>query len=429
VTRNVRLIGLARSVIGTARDQQLSFLAAAIAYYAFVSLVPLILLALAVATLAGGGAFATRVVGVLDGFLTPEASTLLEGALTSTTGRGGATAFGLAVLLWSSLRLFRGLDIAFSRVYGAVGSVSLREQVTDALVVLVAMAVGVAATAAVGAALPLSQTPIAAVAPVLLVVALAVVFLPLYYVFPDRPVSVREALPGAVAAAVGWTLLGTAFGFYADRATTFQLYGVIGGVLLLLAWFYLGGLVILLGGALNASLAGHDRQLQQGGTRDAKRLMSDADDGDATADADGPARAGEGGDGGDGGEGVATVEPETVDYGDLAELRRDLEEFEEEIEDRTVHREELEAELRTYVRQQTRRGHARGWGPYLVLLYGTAMTLGAFYFLGGGWAVLAMVVIWLSTLGLYVLMVLVGVTTAAFGLPGRALGLVRKLRR
>ncbi len=427
MTRNVRLIGLARSVIGTARDQQLSFLAAAIAYYAFVSLVPLILLALAVATLVGGGAFATRVVGVLDGFLTPEASTLLEGALTSTTGRGGATAFGLVVLLWSSLRLFRGLDIAFSRVYGAVGSVSLREQVTDALVVFVAMAVGVAATAAVGAALPLSLVPVAA-APLLLVVSLSVVFLPLYYVFPDRPVSVREALPGAVAAAVGWTLLGTAFGFYADRATTFQLYGVIGGVLLLLAWFYLGGLVVLLGGAVNASLAGHDRQLQQGGTRDAKRLMSDADDGDATADADGPARAGEDGDG-DGDEGVATVEPETVDYGDLAELRRDLERFEEEIEDRTVHREELEAELRTYVRQQTRRGHARGWGPYLVLLYGTAMTLGAFYFLGGGWAVLAMVVIWLSTLGLYILMVLVGMTTAAFGLPGRALGLVRKLRR
>jgi len=426
VTRNARLVGLARSVIGTARDQQLSFLAAAIAYYAFISLVPLVLLALAVATLVGGPAFATHVVGVLEGALTPEASTLLEGALTSTAGRGGATVLGLVVLFWSSLRLFRGLDIAFSRVYGAVDSVSLLDQVTDALVVLAAMTLGVAVTVTVGTALPLALVPVAA-APLSLVVALSVVFLPLYYVFPDRPVTVREALPGAVAAAAGWTALGMAFGFYADRAGAFQLYGVIGGVLLLLAWFYLGGLVVLLGGAVNAALAGHDRQLQQGGPRDGKRPMSDADDGDTPTDTGGPATPGDG-DGGNRHEGVATVEPETVDYEDFAELRRGLETVEAEIEDRTVVREELEADLRQYVRQQTRRGHARGWGPYLVLLYGTVMTLGAFYFLSGGWAVLAMLVVWLSTLGLYTLMVLVGVTTAAFGLPGRALDVLGKLR-
>jgi Flp pilus assembly protein TadB len=127
-------------------------------------------------------------------------------------------------------------------------------------------------------------------------------------------------------------------------------------------------------------------------------------------------------------DGVATVEPETVDYEDLARLRRELERFEEEIEDRTVHREELEADLERYVRRRTRRGHARGWGPYLVLLYGTVMTLGAFYFLSGGWAVLAMVVVWLSTLGLYTLMVIVGVTAAAAGLPGSVLGRIREFR-
>jgi Flp pilus assembly protein TadB len=127
-------------------------------------------------------------------------------------------------------------------------------------------------------------------------------------------------------------------------------------------------------------------------------------------------------------DGVATVEPETVDYEDLAQLRSELERFEEEIEDRTVHRDELEAELRQYVRRRTRRGHARGWGPYLVLLYGTVMTLGAFYFLSGGWAVLAMLVVWLSTLGLYALMVVVGATVAAAGLPGRLLGRLREFR-
>lgn len=113
---------------------------------------------------------------------------------------------------------------------------------------------------------------------------------------------------------------------------------------------------------------------------------------------------------------------------DIDELRRELDRFEEEIEDRTVHRAEFERELERYVRQRTRRGKARGWGPYLVLLYGTAMTLGAFYLLDGGWAVLAMVVVWLSTLGLYTLMVLFGLTAAALGLPGRLVGRLRRLR-
>jgi membrane protein len=48
-------VSLVRSVVGVVRDQHLPFLAAAIAYYAFVSLVPLVLLALAVATLWADG--------------------------------------------------------------------------------------------------------------------------------------------------------------------------------------------------------------------------------------------------------------------------------------------------------------------------------------------------------------------------------------
>ncbi len=124
----------------------------------------------------------------------------------------------------------------------------------------------------------------------------------------------------------------------------------------------------------------------------------------------------------------AQREREVVTRDELRDLQEKLDTFEDEIEDRTVHRAELERDLKGYVRNRVRRGHATGWGPYLVLLYGTAMTLGAFYFLSGPWAVLAMFVIWLSTLGLYTLMVLVGVTITAVGLPGRTLDKVRNLR-
>jgi Flp pilus assembly protein TadB len=100
------------------------------------------------------------------------------------------------------------------------------------------------------------------------------------------------------------------------------------------------------------------------------------------------------------------------DDGERESLGERVSALEAELEATTVAREDLEAELRRYVRRRQRRGHARGWGPYLVLLYGTAMSIGAFYFLSGGWAILAMVVVWLSTLGLYVAFVLAGMGIA-----------------
>lgn len=106
-------------------------------------------------------------------------------------------------------------------------------------------------------------------------------------------------------------------------------------------------------------------------------------------------------------------------YRELRQLREDLDEFEDDVETRTVRRALIEEELKRYVRWRQRRGHARGWGPYLVLLYGTAMTLGAFYFLEGLWAIAAMVVLWLSTLGLYTLMILVGFGVYLLSVPGR----------
>ncbi len=122
-------------------------------------------------------------------------------------------------------------------------------------------------------------------------------------------------------------------------------------------------------------------------------------------------------------------EREFVTRDELRDLQRELEELGTDVEERTVHRKQLEGDLKQYVRRRIRRGHATGWGPYLVLLYGTVMTLGAFYFLDGGWAVLAMIVVWLSTLGLYVLMLLVGVGLTAFGVPGRVLDRLRNLRK
>lgn len=113
----------------------------------------------------------------------------------------------------------------------------------------------------------------------------------------------------------------------------------------------------------------------------------------------------------------------------LRELNADFEAFERDVRERTVDKPAVESELKGYVRAKLRRGHARGWGPYLVLLYGTVLTLAAFvFFESDGLAILAMLIIFLSTLGLYTLFVLVGVGLNVLEVPGKAADFARNRR-
>ncbi|AUG46045.1 hypothetical protein BVU17_00320 [Haloarcula taiwanensis] len=404
-----RAVSVGQEVIRTVREEEVSFLAAGIAYYMFVSLLPLLLLTLVVGTLAGGEAFAERVVSAAGDVLTPAASTLLEDALTSGAGRGGATVLGVGVTLWSALKVFRGLDTAFSRVYGTDGPDSIVGELVDGLAALGGIGIALVGLGIIGAFGTVLGVQVA-LGGLALVPVLAVAFLPLYYLFPDQKMTLREAVPGAVFAGVGWTVLGTGFNVYAAQADSYQVYGIIGGVLLLVTWFYFAGQVLLVGAAVNAALT--DRQLQQVSHRRSGKAMSeDADETDT------PPPAGTGRD------------ADALTDEELQDLREEFESFREDVEDRTLHRDEVKSDLKQYVRRRMRRGHARQWGPYIVLLYGTIMTLGAFYYLQGMWAVLAMLVIWLSVLGLYTIMIAVGVTLTATGLPGRLIDRVRDWRQ
>jgi YihY family inner membrane protein len=261
-------------LVATVRSEQLSFLAAAIAYYAFVSIFPLLLVVLAVATAVGGDAFANGVVGRISGVVTPDTTDLLYETITRASARGGATVVGLVVFLWSGLRVFRGLDVAFAAIYGDHEQASLLDQIRDALTVLLGIGLAVLAVVAVGLVAGLSGIQFVGVlAPLALVAGLTLAFLPLYYVFPDHAVTLAEAAPGAVFAAVGWAVLEAVFRLYAANATQFDLYGIVGAVLLLVTWFYFGSLLVLTGAVLNVVLADGDRpaaelvgdrQLQQG---------------------------------------------------------------------------------------------------------------------------------------------------------------------
>ena len=411
-----------RLVVDAAMDQNVTFLAAGVAYYAFVSLIPALLLLVVVASTVFGEVVAGQLLAATGDFLTPAGEEAIATAVVSAQGRSGATVLGLVVLVWSTLKVFRGLDTAFLQVYGVEEQVTFIEQLVDAASVVVGIGVGIAVMVAVGALVAAVDTlPLVDVTSVVLLpVLLTVVFLPMYFLLPYPEVSVEEALPGAAFAAIGWTVLQAGFQVYAVSAGQYQVYGVIGGILLLVTWLYVAAIVVVLGAVINVVLAEGrsaledgidvvcDRQLQHG--RDRPTGMNEESDREADGEAERPRGAPD----------VAALEAE------IDRLRAEFDEFEEDVQRRTVDRPNLESELKGYVRSRMRRGHARGWGPYLVLLYGTILTLGAFRFLDGLYAIAAMIVLGLSTLGLYTLFIIVGIGLNLLETPGKAIDYARR---
>ncbi len=247
-----------RGIIHVIRTKNVPFMAGSIAYSAFVSLLPLVLLLTIAASILGGEALVTRVQAVTENYLTPSGQSLLIDSISQAGSQTGLSILGSVVLLWGILRVFRALDTAFSAIYDTQWKNDFVNQLKDGIVVLASL--GVALFVVVGAGLALRLVPdlpfptLARGA--LLVFGLTVVFLPIYYVFPDAELSVKMILPGTVVAAVGWALLNAGFGVYVAYSSTQDLYGVIGGVILLITFLYFGALVILIGAVTNVVLMG-----------------------------------------------------------------------------------------------------------------------------------------------------------------------------
>ncbi|HWO74600.1 MAG TPA: YihY/virulence factor BrkB family protein [Bacillus sp. (in: firmicutes)] len=87
-------------------------------------------------------------------------------------------------------------------------------------------------------------------------VIIFIVFLGLYIIAPNKKVMLADAIPGAVFATIGFAVVSLAFSFYVDNFGNYaHMYGSLGGIIVLLIWFYLTSFVIIIGGEINAYMA------------------------------------------------------------------------------------------------------------------------------------------------------------------------------
>jgi membrane protein len=77
-----------------------------------------------------------------------------------------------------------------------------------------------------------------------------------YYVAPCVKQDWRWVIPGSVFAVVTWLAVSLGFKFYVENFGNYNAaYGSIGGMIVLLLWFYLSGVALLVGGEINAEIA------------------------------------------------------------------------------------------------------------------------------------------------------------------------------
>jgi membrane protein len=253
--RSRRAWSVLRAIVHEVRVENLPFMAGSIAYHAFVSLLPLlVLLVFAVSSLADA-TLTDRILTVVEVVVTPSGRGLVKDAIAAENPSRGVSLFGGAVLLWTTLRIFRGLDQAFSDLYESRPRNKILDQFGDGLVVLVAVAGAVIAAGIVRSVVRFGPGLVGSVFQTAFVVlGLSLALFPMFYLFPDVDVSVREVLPGAVFAAGGITVLESLFRLYVEVGGTARSYGILGGILVLLTWLYLVGLTVLMGAAVNAVL-------------------------------------------------------------------------------------------------------------------------------------------------------------------------------
>lgn len=84
----------------------------------------------------------------------------------------------------------------------------------------------------------------------------------LFVVAPNKKIKVIHAFPGAIIATLGWQLTSLAFSYYVENISNYSAtYGSLGAIIALMIWFYISGVMIIIGCIVNAILIRHNRRL------------------------------------------------------------------------------------------------------------------------------------------------------------------------
>jgi membrane protein len=266
------------------RADHLTDWAAALTYYAVLSIFPALIGLVALLGLFGEyPRTSDAVLGIIDKIGPSSAVDLvrgaIEGVVKSKGDAGALLGVGLLGALWSA----SGYVGVFMRASNAIYEVEegrpfwklrpLQVLVTLACVILVALvAVSLVVTGAlaraIGDAVGVGGTAVTiwniAKWPVLVLVVMTI-FAILYYTAPNvRLPGFRWITPGGVVGVLLWIVASAGFALYVANLGSYnETYGSLGGTIVFLVWVWISNLALLFGAELNAELE-RGRELERG---------------------------------------------------------------------------------------------------------------------------------------------------------------------
>jgi len=259
-------------------------LAAALTYYAVLSLFPAAIALLSLVGLVGQGPQTVKtLMDILDQIGAGTQTQTLGRALTKLANAPQAAGFafviGLLTALWSASGYVGSFGRAMNRIYEIREGrpiwklrplmllITLVSLILAALVAMALVLTGPAAKA-VGDAIGLGSTAVLVWDivkwPVILAVVIFIVAV-FYYATPNvKQPKFRWISVGAIFAILGWIVASAAFGFYVSRFGSYnKTYGTLAGAVVLLLWLWITNLALLFGAELDAELE-RGRELQAG---------------------------------------------------------------------------------------------------------------------------------------------------------------------
>ncbi|MGH2723774.1 MAG: YhjD/YihY/BrkB family envelope integrity protein [Actinomycetota bacterium] len=267
--KNSRVVRLAVAVNQRYGDDAGGYLASSIAFYGFLSLFPLILLALSVVgfVLAGNPQLQDRVANSIAAAVPGLDAIVGRNIDRLVATRAGAGIVGLVGLLWSGTGVIGAARSALGRIFRQPSTMGfLRQRVWLVLTTVWLGAVGlvtVGLAAVIGGIRVRGPGGVALVALVPVVTAALdfAMFLLAYRVLPIRRLPWRRLWPGAAFAALGWTALKVAGAWYASRMLTDApaVYGTFAAAVAAMLLLYLSARLFVYGAELNAVLVEEER--------------------------------------------------------------------------------------------------------------------------------------------------------------------------
>jgi membrane protein len=273
---------LKRAVVGF-KQKNLTDWAAALTYYAVLSLFPALFALLALLALLGEHPRTTNaLLDIVRDVGPPSAVQTFKGTIQGVIqDKGDASALlvvGLLLALWSASGYIGVFMRASNIIYEAAEEQlfwrkrPLQLVFTIAIVVLLAfVAIGLILTGrlaeVVGGVIGLGDEAVTiwsiAKWPVVVVVVTALIAL-LYYTAPNvRQRGFRFIVPGGAVALMVWTIASIAFALYVAYLGSYnKTYGTFGAVIVFLVWLYISNNALLLGAEFNAEME-RQRELKQ----------------------------------------------------------------------------------------------------------------------------------------------------------------------